>query len=78
MQNTLETLPEAIVPREHGTLYCRALQDLVFIKPLQSRTEDIADLLNTEKQVQRQNEKTEEFVPNERIGQGGHLGGSVS
>ena len=60
MQQTLETLPEATGPEEKGPLDNRALKDPFFIKPLPSRTRDIADLPNTEKQTQilRQNEKT--------------------
>ena len=40
----------------------------MFIKPLPSRTRDIADFNNSEKQAQRlrQNEKTKDFVKNER------------
>ena len=47
MQHTLETLLEAPGPGEQRTLYCRAQQDLFFIKPLPSRTRDIADFPNT-------------------------------
>lgn len=46
---------------EQGTLNCRALQDLFFKKSLLSKTEDIADFLNTEKQRSRQNEETEKL-----------------
>ena len=44
------------------------LQDLFFIKPLLSRTGDVANFPNTEKQTQRvsQNEEIEEYVQNER------------
>ena len=44
----------------------RAPKDLFII-----RSGDIADIPNTEKQTQRvrQNEETEEYVPNERTGQ---------
>ena len=46
----------------------RTLRDLFFIRPLPSRTGDIADFSNTEKQAQspRQNEKMEKYVPNEK------------
>ena len=45
---------------------------IFFIKPLPSRTEDVANILNTEKQAQglRQNEKTEESAPSERTTHG--------
>ena len=71
-QHTREMLLEAPGPGEQGILYCRALQDIFHIRPLFSRTEDVADSQHTEKQAQRlrQNMKTKEFVPNERIGQG--------
>ena len=48
--------------REQGTLHCRALQDLFFIKLLPLRVEDVADFPSTQKQTQRvrQNEETEE------------------
>ena len=41
------------------------------MRPLPSRTGDIADFPNTEKQAHRlrQNEKTENIFPNERTGQ---------
>ena len=53
---------------EHGTLYCRALQDLFFIGPLLLRAGDIADFLNTQKQAPRlrQNEETEEYLSKNR------------
>ena len=62
-------IPAAQGLRKQDTLHCQALQDF-FIKPLPSRTEDVADFPNTQKKAQklRQNEKTEEFVPNERTG----------
>lgn len=49
-------------------LHCRTLQELFFIKPLLLRAGDVADLPNTEKQMQRagQNEETQECVSNER------------
>ena len=55
--------------RKQMTLHCR---DLFFIKPLLSRIGAIADFPNTKKQAQRlkQTEETEEFVPNEKRGQG--------
>jgi len=55
---------------EQGTLCYRAPQDLFFIRPLLSRSVDKADFRNTKKQTQRvkQNEDTEEYVPNERRG----------
>ena len=58
-------------PREQGILHGRTLQDLFFIRPLSSRTEDVVDFSNTEKQAQRhrQNEKTEKFILKERRGQ---------
>ena len=34
---------------EQGTLHCRALQDLVLIRPLHSRAGDVADFPNTKK-----------------------------
>ena len=57
---------------EQGTLHCRALQDLLFIKLLLSITKDIADILKAQKQTQRgrQNEETEKFIPTERTEQG--------
>ena len=68
----METLLEAPGPGEQGTLHSRALQDLFFIRPLPSRTGDIADFPNTQKQAERlrQKEETEEFAPDERTGQG--------
>ena len=71
MQHTLKTLSEVLGPGEHGTLHCRALLDLFFIRPLPSRTGDIPDFPNIEKQDQRirKNKKTEVFVPNERRGE---------
>ena len=56
---------------DQGASDCRALQDLFFIRPLLSRVGDGADFPNTEKQTQRvrQNEETEEYDPNETIGQ---------
>ena len=55
-------------PGEEGQLPGRALQNIFFKKPLPSKTGDVADFPNTEKQAERlrQNEKTEEFVPNEK------------
>ena len=72
MKYTLETLLEAPGPGEQMTLNCRALKDLFFIEPLPSITKNIGDFPNTQKQAQRlkQNEKTEEFVPNVRTEQG--------
>lgn len=60
MQHTLETFPEVPGPGEQGTLHNRALSDLFFIRPLPSRTGDVAKFPNTEKQAKRlrQNEKT--------------------
>jgi len=54
---------------EQGTLHCRALQDF-FIRSLLSRAEDVADFPNTQKQTQRvrQNEESDEYVSNERMG----------
>ena len=54
---------------EQGTLNCRALQDLFFIKSLLSIAEDVADFPNTQKQTQRdrQNER-QKFILNERTG----------
>ena len=62
--------PEVPVSGEEGTLHFRALQDLFFIKLLLSRVGDITDFPNTWKWTQkvRQNEETEEYVPNERTG----------
>ena len=61
----MEILPEASGLGEEGTLQSRALQDLFFIRPLSSRTGDIADFPNTEKQAQRlKQNKTEKFIPN--------------
>lgn len=58
----METLPEALGPGEH----CKALQKLFSLRPLSSRAADAADFPNTEKQTERlrQNEMTEELVPN--------------
>ena len=39
----------------------------LYTKPLHSKVGDRADLPNTEKQSIRQNEETEEYVPNEKI-----------
>jgi len=63
--------PEVSGSAEQGMLHCRALQDL-FIKAIPSRTGDVPDSPNIQKQAQRlrQNEMTEEFDPNERTGQG--------
>ena len=41
--------PEVPGSGEEGTLRCRALQDLFFIRPLLSRAGDIADFPNIEK-----------------------------
>ena len=51
-------------------MHYRALHDLLLIKPLLSRA-DVMDFPNIEKQTQRvrQNEETEDYVPNERTGQ---------
>ena len=59
-------------PGEKGTLHRRSLLDLFFTRPLPSRTGDMADFPNIEKQIERfrQNEKTEKFIPNEETGQG--------
>ena len=69
--HTLETLSEVPDPGEQGTPHSRAIQDLFFIRPLPSKTADVVDFPNTEKQAQRlrKNEKTEKFIPSERIGQ---------
>ena len=69
-QHTQHT-PEAPGSGEQGTLHYRTLQKLFFIKPLLSRTGDVSDFPNTQKQTERvrQNEETEEYVPNERTGQ---------
>ena len=55
---------------EQETLHGRALQDLFFIMPLLSNADYVADFPNTQKQtwIIRQNEKKEEYVPNERTG----------
>lgn len=68
--HTGDTL-KALGPGELGTLHCRALQDLSFIRPLLSREDNVADFPNTWKQIQRgrQNKETEECVPNERTEQ---------
>lgn len=60
MQHTLETLSKIPGFGEEGTLHSKALQDLLFIKPLPSRTGDKANFTNIQKQEQRleQNEKT--------------------
>ena len=70
-QNTLETFPEVPGFGEQGKLHYRALQEFFFIRPLPSRAGDVADLPNVQQQTQggRQNEDTEECVPNERTGQ---------
>ena len=54
---------------EQGILH-RMLQELFFIRPLLSRAEHVVDFPDTEKQTQKfkQNEVTEEYVPNERTG----------
>ena len=39
--------PEVPSSDKQGTLHCKALQDLFFIKPLFSRAEHIADVPNT-------------------------------
>lgn len=43
MQHTLGMLPEVSEPGEEGPLHCRALQDLLFIRPVLARAEDIVD-----------------------------------
>lgn len=52
---------------KQGALDCRVLQDLLFIKSVLSRAEDIPHFLNTKNETQRgrQNE-TEKFIPNEK------------
>lgn len=69
MQHTLEILPEVPGPGKQETLHGTALHDLFFIT---LKIGDIADFPNTQKHAQRlrQNEKTDELVPNERTGQG--------
>ena len=69
IQHTLETLSEAPSPRKEGSLHRMALQGSLHHKAITLKNRRLSD---TEKQAQklRQNEKTEEFVPNERIGQG--------
>ena len=44
--------PEVPGSGEQGTLYCRAVQDLFFMKPLLSRAEGVADFPNKEKLTQ--------------------------
>ena len=48
----------------------QSLQDLLFIKSLLLRAEDIGDFLRTKKQTQRdrQNEAIEKFIPNKGTG----------
>ena len=67
----METISEAPGSGEQETLHSRALQDVFFIRPSISTARDIEDFPKTEKQAETsQNEKTEEFDPNERTGQG--------
>ena len=40
-------IPEVPGSGEEGTLYCRALMDLFFIRPLLSRAGDVSDFSNT-------------------------------
>ena len=56
---------------EQETVHCRTLKDLFFIRLLLSRTGNVAEFPDTQKQTQRvrQNEETEEYVANERTGQ---------
>lgn len=64
---------QVLVNRGHCTIgHYRT--SFFFIRPPLSRTGDIADFPNTEKQIQkvRQNEKMEECVPNERTGKKNH------
>ena len=49
MQHTLETFLEVPDPGEQRTLHGSEQQDILFIRPLPSRTGDIADFPNTEK-----------------------------
>lgn len=49
----IETLPKVPGPGEQGALHFRVLQELFFIKPSVSRTENGTDLPNTKKQAQR-------------------------
>ena len=51
-------MPEST--EEQGTLSIRALQELFFIKLLFLRVGDVADFLNTEKQIQSQMDYHEE------------------
>ena len=59
MQHTQETIPEASGPGEQGTLHCRALQYLFFIRLLCLSAREIADFPSTHKQIlkYRQNEE---------------------
>lgn len=63
--------PEASGSGKLRTLHYRILQNLFFLKPLLSRGRDIANFPNTKKEAQRvrQNEETEDYVPNERTRQ---------
>ena len=57
---------------EHGTLHFMAFQEVLFIKSLLSRAEDIADFSNKLKKKQRgrQNDKTEKLISSGRTRQG--------
>ena len=56
---------------EQGTLHCKAPQDLLFIRPIFSRTGHLANFPNPQRQIQRvsQNDERQDYVPNERTGQ---------
>ena len=70
MQPTQETFPEIPGPGEQGTLHCRALQGLFFIRLLSLRAREIADFPNTQKKIQkvRQNEETQKHLPDRKTG----------
>ena len=55
---------------EQGAVHYSTPYSLFFIRPWLSKSGDVADFPNTQKQRQkiRQNEETEEYVPNDRTG----------
>ena len=58
MQLTQKIYPETPGPREQGTLHCRALQDLFFIRLLSLRAREVADFLNTGKKQNKTESQT--------------------
>lgn len=53
---------------EEGTLCYKLPQDLFFIRPLLSRSREMYLTFQIHRNTEKQNEETEEYVPNEKTG----------